>query len=236
MQHRYDYASPEARQEDRYPMMSWASNYRLAANGIAWSAFFAGEILTPDWTVDGRNVQRFLQDHYLGAMAAVARRVAHLNNVVGFDSFNEPGLGWVGLPMSTPRLRATPVDPLPVWPGRTWTPLDCLRAARGRTVSIARLGWSDERGVLRVIDEQPANPDGVSIWLDDGPIPSNGRAPRRFGETGDQVLDEDFFRAARRQADRPREPVHGPVLRQGRADPARRAARTGCCLPSSAPI
>jgi hypothetical protein len=118
MQHRYDYTSEERRQEDRYPMMSWASNYRLAANGvIAWSAFFAGEILTPDWMVDGRNVQRFLQDHYLGAMATVARRVAHLDNVIGFDTFNEPGLGWVGLPMSAPRLRATPEDPLPVWPG-----------------------------------------------------------------------------------------------------------------------
>ncbi len=41
MQHRYDYASPEARQEDRYPMMSWASNYRLASNGIAWASGLA---------------------------------------------------------------------------------------------------------------------------------------------------------------------------------------------------
>ncbi|MBO9709089.1 MAG: cellulase family glycosylhydrolase [Caulobacter sp.] len=194
MQHRYDYTSEERRQEDRYPMMSWATNYRLPANAIAWTAFFAGETLTPDWIVDGRNVQRFLQDHYLGAMAALARRVAHLDNVIGFDSFNEPGLGWVGLPMSAPRLQATPEDPLPVWPGRAWTPLDGLRAARGRTVSIARLGWGDDRGVLRVIDQEPANEAGVSIWLDDGPDPFERAGAWRFDEAGDQVLDEDFFR------------------------------------------
>lgn len=194
MQHRYDYTSEERRQEDRYPMMSWASNYRLAANGIAWSAFFAGEILTPDWTVEGRNVQRFLQDHYLGAMAAVARRVAHLDNVIGFDTFNEPGLGWVGLPMSQPRLKATPEDPLPVWPGAAWTPLDGLRAARGRTVEVANLGWGDERGVLRLIDRQIANTAGVSIWRDDGPDPFERAGAWRLDPEGDLVLNEDFFR------------------------------------------
>jgi hypothetical protein len=194
MQHRYDYAREERRQEDRYPMMSWASNYRLAANGIAWSAFFAGEILTPDWIVEGRNVQRFLQDHYLGAMAAVARRVAHLDNVIGFDTFNEPGLGWVGLPMSQPRLKATPEDPLPVWPGPAWTPLDGLRAARGRTVEVATLGWSDERGMLRVLGHETANTAGVSIWRDDGPDPFEQAGAWRFDPGGDLVLDEDFFR------------------------------------------
>nr|WP_295107577.1 cellulase family glycosylhydrolase [uncultured Caulobacter sp.] len=194
MQHRYDYTSEERRQEDRYPMMSWASNYRMAANGIAWSAFFAGQILTPDWTVEGRNVQHFLQDHYLGAMAAVARRVAHLDNVIGFDTFNEPGLGWVGLPMSQPRLKATPEDSLPVWPGAAWTPLDGLRAARGRTVDVANLGWSDERGVLRELDRQTANEAGVSIWRDEGPDPFEQAGAWRFDDNGDVVLDEDFFR------------------------------------------
>jgi hypothetical protein len=194
MQHRYDYASEERRQEDRYPMMSWASNYRLAANGIAWTAFFAGEILTPDWTVEGRNIQRFLQDHYLGAMAAVAGRVAHLDNVIGFDTFNEPGLGWVGLPMSAPRLRATPEDPLPVWPGQAWTPLDGLRAARGRTVEVAELGWSDERGLLRVLGSRTANEAGVSIWRDGGPDPFERAGAWRLDDSGDLVLEEDFFR------------------------------------------
>lgn len=195
MQHRYDYDSPEARQEDRYPMMSWASNYRLAVNGVAWTAFFAGATLTPDWMVEGRNVQHFLQDHYLGAMAALAARVAHLDNVIGFDTFNEPGLGWVGLPMSQPRLRVTPEDPMHVWPGACWTPFDGLRAARGQTVSITRLGWSDEKGVLRPVGEAPANVAGVSIWTQDGPDPFERAGAWRLNAGHDaEVLDEDFFR------------------------------------------
>src|SRR5690606_27621944 len=42
MQYCYDYGSEERRQEDRYPTMSWPLNYRMAANGILWTAFFAG--------------------------------------------------------------------------------------------------------------------------------------------------------------------------------------------------
>src|SRR5882757_679939 len=33
MQYRYDYADPRARQEDRYPTMSWPVNYRMPVNG-----------------------------------------------------------------------------------------------------------------------------------------------------------------------------------------------------------
>ncbi|MDB5439943.1 MAG: endoglucanase, partial [Caulobacteraceae bacterium] len=195
MQHRYDYASDEPRQEGRYPMMSWASNYRLAVNGVMWTAFFAGATFTPDWTVDGRNVQTFLQDHYLGAMAAVAKRLAHLDNVIGFDSFNEPGLGWVGLPMSRPRLQATLGDPLPVWPGQAWTPFDGLRAARGLSVAVADLAWSDERGVLRQVGETPANLARASIWTDPGPDPFEKAGAWRCDGEASVVLDEDFFRA-----------------------------------------
>ncbi|MGH1560814.1 cellulase family glycosylhydrolase [Caulobacter segnis] len=237
MQHRYDYTSEERRQEDRYPMMSWASNYRLAANGICWTAFFAGELLTPAWKVEGRNVQRFLQDHYLGAVAAVARRVAHLDNVIGFDTFNEPGLGWVGLPMSAPRrARLRPRIPCPSGPASAWTPLDGLRAARGRTVQVADLGWSDERGALRVLDHEPANEAGASIWLDDGPDPFDAsRRAWRFDQGGDLVLDEDFFRLRDGQPIDHENQCMAPFSRPGRRNGPRGAARPGCCSPNCAP-
>ncbi len=68
MQHKYDYARG-GRQEDRYPQMSWASNYRLPANGIMWTLFFAGGEATPDFTIEGRNVQDYLQEHYIARCA-----------------------------------------------------------------------------------------------------------------------------------------------------------------------
>jgi hypothetical protein len=94
MQRRYD-PSVGGRQS-RYPQMSWASNYRMPANAIMWTLFFGGEVFTPDFLVDGANAGRWLQERYLGAVGAVAARLADLDNVIGFDTLNEPSLGWIG--------------------------------------------------------------------------------------------------------------------------------------------
>lgn len=194
MQHRYDYESPEARQEDRYPMMSWASNYRLPVNGIMWTAFFAGALLTPGWVVGGVNVQDFLQGHYLGAVTALAERLRHLPNVIGFDSLNEPGLGWVGEKLSQHHTAPTLDNPTPLRPGPSWTPLEALRAARGLPTIVPVLGWGEERDVLVVKGETLANPNGVSIWLDEGPDPFEQAGAWRLQDGEAVALDEDFFR------------------------------------------
>lgn len=194
MQHRYDYTSQEARQEDRYPMMSWASNYRLPANGIMWTAFFAGALLTPDWKVGGVNVQDFLQGHYIGAVTALAERVKHLPNVIGFDSLNEPGLGWVGEKLSQHHIAPTVDNPTPLRPGPSWTPLEALKAARGLPTPVPVLGWGESRESLVVKAETLANPDGVSIWRADGPDPFEQAGAWKL-ENGEAVaVDEDFFR------------------------------------------
>ena len=62
--------------------------------------FWGGRLFTPDFQLGGENVQDFLQGHYLRAMGEVARRLADLPNVLGFDTLNEPGLGWMGEPLS----------------------------------------------------------------------------------------------------------------------------------------
>ncbi len=194
MQHKYDYSSPEARQEDRYPMMSWASNYRLPVNGIMWTAFFAGALLTPDWTVGGRNVQHFLQDHYIGAVTALAERLKDLPNVVGFDSLNEPGLGWVGEKLSQHHTAPTVDNPTPLRPGPSWTPLEALKAARGLPTTVPVLGWNETRDGMVVKSETLANAAGVSIWLDDGPDPFEQAGAWRL-ENGEAIaVDEEFFR------------------------------------------
>jgi len=37
------------------------------------------------------------QGHFIGAMARVAEKLANEDNVIGFDSLNEPNLGMTGL-------------------------------------------------------------------------------------------------------------------------------------------
>ncbi|HUH08953.1 MAG TPA: cellulase family glycosylhydrolase, partial [Brevundimonas sp.] len=193
MQQRYDYASPERRQEDRYPMMSWPRNYQMPVNGIMWTAFFAGATLTPDWRVGERNVQDFLQETYLGAVRAVAERIRHLPNVLGFDSLNEPGLGWVGQKLSQRRAEADAANAMPVWPGPSWTPLDGLKVARGLSTTVPVLARGEDRK-MEVAGETVLNPGGVSIWLEDGPDPFEIAGAWSLIDGEAAVGDEDFFR------------------------------------------
>lgn len=193
MQQRYDYASPERRQEDRYPMMSWPRNYQMPVNGIMWTAFFAGATLTPDWRVGERNVQDFLQETYLGAVRAVAERIRHLPNVLGFDSLNEPGLGWVGQKLSQRRTEADAANAMPVWPGPSWTPLDGLKVARGLSTTVPVMARGEDRK-MEGAGETVLNPGGVSIWLESGPDPFEIAGAWSLIDGEAAVGDEDFFR------------------------------------------
>lgn len=193
MQQRYDYASTEHRQEDRYPMMSWPRNYQMPVNGVMWTAFFAGATLTPDWKVAGKTVQDFLQDNYFGAVRAVAERLKHLPNVIGFDSLNEPGLGWVGQKVSERRAGPDGANATPIWPGPSWTPLDALKAARGLKVRLPVFERGQDRQ-LKATGEITLNPGKVSIWLNDGPDPFEAAGAWSLVDGQAVVGDEDFFR------------------------------------------
>jgi hypothetical protein len=148
MQHRYDPA--RGGRQASYPQMSWASNYRMPANGIMWTLFFGGEAFAPDFRIEGVNAGRWLRGRYLGAVGAVAARLADLDHVVGFDTLNEPSMGWIGRALD---------DPGRVLSGPAWTPLDALAAASGhsRTLPLHTFGQGATSKVV-------VNPAGVTIW------------------------------------------------------------------------
>jgi len=106
-------------------MMSWALNYQMPVNGIVWTAFFAGATLTPQWRIDGPQLCR----NYLHASTTSARcgpwpdGLRELPNVLGFDSLNEPGQGWIG----ARRLSGSPQEENPFAPPRC-----CAGRRRGR--------------------------------------------------------------------------------------------------------
>ena len=58
---------------------------------------WAGDDFAPDLKVDGTPVQEWLQSHYVNAMRQVALRLRDLNNVAGYDTYNEPGSGFLGV-------------------------------------------------------------------------------------------------------------------------------------------
>lgn len=184
IQYRYDYASPQARQDSRYPMMSWTRNYQMPVNGILWTAFFAGSLFTPQWRVEGRNVQDYLQGHLFGAMQALARRLRDLPNVLGFDSLNEPGLGWLGQPLSGNRSEPDATTAPPRRGSIAWTPLDGLKVARGLAVSLP---VTDGTAPLEV------NTARIPIWMAGAIDPFEQAGAWRLDHGRAVVLDEQFF-------------------------------------------
>jgi hypothetical protein len=190
MQYRYDYASPERRQAG-YPQMSWSQNYRMPVNGIMWTAFFAGATFTPQWRVGGVNVQHFLQDRYCAALREVALRVRDLPNVIGFDSLNEPGLGWIGQKMTARPSGRVSGDFAIGLTGPAWTPLDGLAVARGLRTRVPRLAI--ENDMLVTASELEVNAGGLSIWREAAADPFEAAGAWRHVDGRAQALDEDFF-------------------------------------------
>jgi len=192
MQAKYDYARG-GRQEDRYAMMTWANNYRMPANAIMWTLFFAGNLYTPNFKIDGRNIQDFLQGHYLGAMREVAKRVRDMPHVLGFDTLNEPSTGWIGQAMSYRHLARSPEHPEPARPGPAWSPFDGLLVARGVTRTIPQLAFDPAKMAVGVRGEDEVNAKRVSIWRDGKTCPFADAGAYRLSGTGGSVLREDFF-------------------------------------------
>jgi hypothetical protein len=191
MQHAYDYGSDE-RHQAGYPTMSWASNYKRPANGILWTLFWGGRHFTPDFQVQGRNVQDFLQDHLLGAMDAVAQRVKAMQHVIGFDSLNEPGTGWLGQLLHPAPLQVGQPVPMPALPGLVWSPLQALAVARGLPTELPFVGPSATGGLV-VQGLQTVNPGGVSIWREGMVCPFEAAGLYRVQDGALQSLDPGVF-------------------------------------------
>ncbi|KAL0939710.1 glycosyl hydrolase [Colletotrichum truncatum] len=88
---------------DEFPKMIWSTNYWRLAAATIFTMYFGGRDFAPKCIINGINIQDFLQGHFVGACAHLARRIheaGDLENevVVGWESMNEPGTGLVGYP------------------------------------------------------------------------------------------------------------------------------------------
>ncbi|KDP85525.1 hypothetical protein CF70_013290 [Cupriavidus sp. SK-3] len=185
MQHRFHFANGNPRQPS-YPQMSWPLNYRLPANAIMWTLFWAGRTLTPEFCIQGQNVQDYLQGHFFDAVEQMALRLRALPHVIGFDILNEPGLGWLGQSLAT--------HDGPHLPGPAVTPLAALSLARGIPTEVPLIpSSSDQRGprsdAMRLL-----NAPGRSIWVDGASCPFEHAGIYRLERGRIVPLDEDVFK------------------------------------------
>jgi len=194
MQLCYDFTRGGGRQEATYPTMSWAQNYRRPANAIMWTLFFAGADFAPGLTVDGVNAQEFLQHHYLGAMRQVAMRVKDMPHVLGFDTLNEPGSGWIGRELSYQHTEKSTDHPERVTPGPAWSPLDGLLVARGIPRSVPVLSFDAAEMTMKVTGAERANEARVPIWRDGVACPFEAAGAYRLNANGEaEDLNETYF-------------------------------------------
>ena len=60
---------------DTYHKMLWTSNYKRLASLVMFTLFFAGKIYFPDLILNGENIQDYLQNHFLGAVEFLWKRI-----------------------------------------------------------------------------------------------------------------------------------------------------------------
>jgi hypothetical protein len=84
-----------------FPKMCWATNYQRLACQTMMTLFFAGRDFAPKCVIDGKNIQDWLQDHFIGSTKHLAQRIHDAGDlehdvVIGYESVNEPNRGYVG--------------------------------------------------------------------------------------------------------------------------------------------
>lgn len=143
--------------------MIWGTNYTRLANQTIWTLFFAGKEFAPKCIIDGKNIQDWLLAHYLDAVGMVAKKIADAGDlydecIIGWDSLNEPGEGYVGLKdlgVVSPNQQLKK--------GSTPTPFEGMRLGMGEAVPIAM--WDFGPLGPRQNGTQVYDPKGAKLWL-----------------------------------------------------------------------
>ncbi len=141
---------------DPFPPMVWPSNYQKLATATMFTLFFGGNDFAPTTMVnDSVHIQDFLQKHYIEAISQVALKLRDLPNVIGFDSFNEPSTGYIGVG-DIRELNGIPIGSSP-------TPLQDMALGAGIPQSI---GYFEFDGMgMKEIRRDTINRNHVNVWL-----------------------------------------------------------------------
>ncbi|KAG0276360.1 hypothetical protein BGZ96_003341 [Linnemannia gamsii] len=168
--------------QDNEPLlrMVWLTNYYKLACATMFTLFYAGRILAPNCTFDnGINIQNYLQSHFLGAIRALVDRIHDCKDeegrnlleddvVIGYDSWNEPSNGWIGLE----RLDVLP-EQHDMRQGDMPTPLQSLMLGEGMTVQNVATFQLELVGPVKTGSRtiQPSlHPDAAALMQEQGPI------------------------------------------------------------------
>ena len=172
-----EYPSPTSPKPKEFPGMIWGTNYSRLVSQTVFTLFFGGREYAPKCIIDGINIQDWLTNHFVAACGALAKAISEEEGlldecVIGWDSVNEPGEGFIGHPdlgKLNPELKLRK-GPMP-------TPLEGLMLGVGKKVMVddyyfGALGPTKGKKV-------ELDPKGEVLWLSE-----KGEAERGGGKWG----------------------------------------------------
>ncbi|TKA27968.1 hypothetical protein B0A50_04034 [Salinomyces thailandicus] len=147
-----------------FPKMVWATNYQRLACQTIFTFFFAGKEFAPKCVIDGKNIQDWLQDHFVAACGHLARRIheagdLHGDVVIGYESVNEPNNGFIGHPdlSRIPKNQNLRKDTCP-------TAFQAILTGAGRAIEMETYAFGSfgpYKSGTQLVD-----PHGNQAWLD----------------------------------------------------------------------
>jgi len=146
-----------------YPKMIWSTNYNRLVCQVMFTLFFAGKDFAPKAIIDGKNIQDYLQGHFVGACKHLAQRIHEAGDleydvVIGWESMNEPNRGLIGWP----DLSAIPSEQK-LQKGTSPTAWQAILTGSGRSCEIDTWdfgGLGPYKSGSQLVD-----PKGQSAWL-----------------------------------------------------------------------
>jgi hypothetical protein len=191
---------------EKFPKMIWATNYTRLACQVMFTLFFGGRDFAPKAILDGKNIQDYLEDHYIGACGHLAKRIHEAGDleydpIIGWESLNEPNRGLI----SFQDITAIPKEQK-LQKGTSPTAWQAILTGSGRACEIETWdfgGMGPYKSGTALID-----PEGKSAWLsadyDDSHYGWKRDPGWRLGEciwaqhgvwdpSNDTVLKKDYF-------------------------------------------
>lgn len=160
-----EYPDPSQPNPEAFPAMIWGTNYSRLASQTLFTLFFAGRAYAPKCIIDGVNIQDYLQNHFINAVAYLARRIRETGGlldecIIGWDPINEPSEGLVGYE----DLRKIPPQQA-LKKGSAPTVAQSLRLGVGRKQEDIEW-WDFGSFGPRRNGSVDIDPRGVKLWVD----------------------------------------------------------------------
>ncbi|KAK2745220.1 hypothetical protein FQN55_006346 [Onygenales sp. PD_40] len=146
-----------------FPKMVWSTNYTRLVCQTIFTLFWAGKDFAPKAIIDGKNIQDYLQDHYLNACKHLALRIHEAGDleddvVIGWENMNEVNRGLLGIQ----DLSAIPPEQQ-LQLGTSPTAFQGILTGSGRPCEVATWGFGNF-GPYQ-IGRELVDPKGKSAWL-----------------------------------------------------------------------